>query len=286
MKITNKLGLPDSFVNYASKDTHEYKEHRYSVTELLLPTREILLNRKYANDIEVDVSDTIPALFGTAVHSVLENNTPLLGGQLCELSVSCTIGDDILSGRIDLLNDKDDSIEDYKTCSVSKIMRQDFEDNRLQGLMYAYILFVKTGHVYRNIKIWNLLKDWSKIKAASSSNYPQSPIYPWFYKVEDSDIDFIEKKIKDKLKEINEAIETNTLPECSDEEKWYTGTKYAVYKNVGDKKAAIVCDTEEEAHGYITNRCEGAGEIEVRKGEYLKCKHYCNCSKFCMKGGE
>ena len=129
------------------------------------------------------------------------------------------------------------------------------------------------------------MKDWSKIKAANSSNYPSSAIYVWKYTIQDSDYDFIEQYIKNKLDEINTAIATGVLPECSDEDRWYTGTEYAVYKNAGDKKAAIVCDTEEEAHGYITNKCNGAGEIQVRKGEYLKCKHYCNCSKFCQKGG-
>lgn len=286
MIITNKLNLPASFVNFVSKDSKGYKEHRYSVTELLLPTREILLNRKYERDIEIDVSDTIPVLFGTAVHSILENNTPLLNGLLTETSIEAEFDTNIVSGRIDLLNDKDDSIEDYKTCSVNKIIKQDFEDNRKQGLMYALLLFKRTGHVYRNLKFWNLLKDWSKIKAASSSNYPQSPIYLWTYKVEDSDIDFIEKYIKDKLKEIDNAIESDLLPECTNEERWYTGTKYAIYKNAGDKKASKVLDSEEEAHDYITNECNGSGEIEVRKGEYIKCKFYCNCSKFCKEGGQ
>jgi len=57
-----------------------------------------------------------------------------------------------------------------------------------------------------------------------------------------------------------------------------------VFKKVGDKKAAIVCDSEQEAHDYITNKCDGAGEIQVRKGECLKCKYYCKVSKWCYGG--
>ena len=92
----------------------------------------------------------------------------------------------------------------------------------------------------------------------------------------------IEKWLRNKLQEIEYGWKF--LPRCTDEERWYTGTKYAVYKNVGDKKAAYVTDSEQDAHNYITNKCDGAGEIQVRKGEYLKCKYYCNCSKFCEKG--
>ena len=284
MKITNKLGLPESFVMYASKSDYGYKENRYSVTELLLPTREIILNRKYADEIETDVADSIPALFGTAVHNVLEANTPLLKGLLTEQSIECQFGEDTVSGRIDLLDMNNLEITDYKTSSVSKVMREDFNDFKLQGLAYAYMVYQRLGIIIKRLKFPCLLKDWSKIKSASSSNYPSSAIYIWKYEVQESDLDFIEGYIKDKLKSIHDA-ETE-LPECTDEERWYTGTKYAVFRNAGDKRAAIVCDSEEEAHGYITNKYDGAGEIEVRKGEYLKCKYYCNCCKFCKEGGE
>jgi len=286
MKVTNKLNLPEPFVLYCSRDDHSPKEHRYSVTELLLPIREILLNRKYYDQIEEDVADCIPALFGTAVHRVLEENTPILEHLNSEESIECNIGEDTLSGRVDLLDFNELSIQDYKTCSVSKIMKQDFEEWKLQGLMYAYILFKKQGVIMRKLKFYALMKDWSKVKAVNSSNYPTSAIYVWEYNIADSDYDYIEKWIKDRLSLINYHLENDTLPECTDEERWYTGTKYAIYKKAGDARAAYLADTEEDAHNYITNKCNGSGEIQVRKGEYLKCRLYCNCCKFCEKGGE
>lgn len=282
MKYTNKLNLPEVFSNCFKNEDKETIENRYSVTEILGSIREILLYRKYRNEITVDISDKIPALFGSAVHKILEENKT----DDCEAEVKLEIkfGNNTLVGIIDSLNLKELLIEDYKTTTTSKVSKNDFSDWYHQDMMYAYMVLIIYDVKIKKLKNYALLKDWSKIKAATSTNYPQSPIFIWEYNVQDSDYDYIYKFIKNKLADIHEH--KNNLPECTDEEKWYTGTKYAVYKNVGDKRATIVCDTEQEAHDYITNKCNGAGQIEVRKGENLKCKYYCDCAKFCEKTKE
>lgn len=271
MKITNKLNLPGIFEKIVSNNSP--KEHRYSITELLNPTKEIKLTRKYWNEIELDVSDCVNMLFGSAVHKVFEENSPY---EESEVKYEVQFGEDTVVGVADVV--KDDEITDYKTATTSKKDYKDYED---QILAYSLLRLKKTGYITRKGKAIVLFKDWSKIKAATGGNYPQSPIYIHKFDINDSDYDYIEKKITNKLKELNEK----EIPECTDEERWYTGTKYAVYKNVSDKRACYVADTEEDAHNYIKDKL-GAAEIQVRKGEYLKCKYYCNCSKFCMKGGE
>ena len=276
MKYTNKLNLPSQFEHL--DDEKEPVENVFSVTELLNSTHAILLTRKHFNDIEIDIADTIPALFGTAVHNVFESKVP--EDCLSEQSMYCMF--DIngvlykIKGRCDLISLKNLFIEDYKTCSTSKIQKKDFEDWKNQGLMYCYLAWQTFGVIVRRITFYALMKDWSKIKASKSSEYPQSPIFVYTYNVNDSDYDYIERFMKNKLIDI-----INKSDICNDEERWYTGTQYAVYKNVGDKRAAYVTDDENDAHNYITNKLNGAGEIQVRKGEYLKCQLYCNCSKFC-----
>lgn len=276
MKITNRLNLPDVFYNILNKDMKAPVENRYSVTELLKSTREIKLTRKYFNEIEVDASDSINTLFGSSVHLMLEQNNTK--GE-AEYKLEYQYNKFTIVGVIDLLERDTLTICDYKTCSVSKITKQDFNDWRMQGLLYAWLLFKKENIIIRRLKFYALMKDWSKIKAAAGGYYPNSAIYTYEYNIEDSDYDYIEKWLNNKLSELDNDI----IPQCSDEEKWFTGDKYAVYKNVGDKRAAAVLDTEEEAHNYITNKCNGTGQIEVRKGECLKCKYYCNCNKFCNK---
>jgi hypothetical protein len=273
--VTNKLNLPQSLVNFAnSRDKHEYVNNRYSITELLSPTREIQLSRLHADEIQEDVSDMVMALFGTAAHKVLEDNYD----EKTEVKFEVQIGEDTIVGISDLITT--DAIEDYKFTSVSKIMRNDFSDWRDQGLGYAWLNYLKTGDIKRKLKFHAFMRDWSKLKSNAINNYPQSPIYTWEYDIQDSDYDYIEQKIKNKIKDIKE----NKNPVCTNEEKWYTGDKYAVYKKAGDKRAAIVLDNEQEAHEYITNKCGGVSEIEVRKGECLKCKYYCKVSKWCYGG--
>ena len=268
--VTNRYNLPQALVNL-TKDK-EYVENRYSITELLGSTREILLSRKYSKEIEVDVSDTISALFGSAVHKLLEE----ADNENAEVKMEYTFNDGVtIVGVADKITE--DAIEDYKTCSVSKINKADFNDWRDQGLGYAWLHFKLTGEIKRKLRFHALMKDWSKLKCVNSTNYPAIPLYTWEYDIQDSDYDYIEKKIKDKIAE----IKSGQMLECTNEEKWFTGNKYAVFKKAGDKRAAIVCDTEQEAHNYITNKCNGAGIIDVRKGESLKCKYYCSVCKYC-----
>lgn len=275
MKYTNKLNLPQSIVD-SFKESDEPIKNRYSVTELLKSNKEILMTRKYWNQIEVDVSECINMLFGTAVHKVLEDNTTDQDIET-EIKMEIPISNSILVGKFDRRNLKEQLIEDYKTCTATKISKQNFEEDRIQGLAYAYMTYIKTGILIKKLKFYNLIKDWSKLKCSIGSNYPSNPIYVWEYDIQDSDYDFIKDYITKKIK----SLESDSYDDCSDDDRWYTGTKYAIYKKAGDKRAAYVSDSEEDAHNYITNQCNGAGEIQIRKGEYIKCKYYCNLSKFC-----
>lgn len=289
MKITNKLNLPESIVNATSKDqgSHAPVAHRYSVTELLQPIRQILLTRKQYDNIEEDVADMIPAMFGTAIHQFLESATPFRAGQYTEEKIESKFDEDTLVGQIDFLDIDNRIIRDYKTCSVNKIIKEDFSDWRLQGLMYAALVWKEHDVKIKKLEFIALLKDWSKIRSATSTGYPNSGVYKWEYEIQDSDLDFmINSWIPERLTILNYHLDTDTLPECSDEDRWYTGDKWAVFKKAGDKRAAKVFDTEDDAHAFITSDCGGVGEIQFRKGESTKCKYYCPCHKFCKKGEE
>ena len=269
MKYTNKLNLP-----FKLPEDKEPIPHRYSVTELLSPSREIMLKRLHWNEIEVDMNDLVAALFGSAVHKIFEQNS---NPDNSEIKIESELLGNTIVGIMDYV--EGDTIEDYKNTTTSKVSKGDFNDYVDQILAYAYLRLMKTGIITRHGKIKMLMKDWSKVKAYNNTSYPQSPIYIHEFDIDDSDYDYIQDKLMKKLKEVN----GNFIPECSEEEKWYTGTEYAVYKKVGDKRASYVTKDEQDAHNYITNKLGGAGEIVVRKGQNLKCDLYCSVSKFCRK---
>ena len=88
--------------------------------------RESILER-IADEIKRDVSDMIWLLFGTAVHSILERQEEG-AEEIKEARIKVPVGDYILSGQFDLYDAATQTITDYKTTSVWKIIFGDFED--------------------------------------------------------------------------------------------------------------------------------------------------------------
>ena len=267
--MTNNYKVPDLFVKATFKEEKEVDPHRWSVTELLLPSYMIRLSRKHK--FNEDVRDKVQALLGTAFHKYMEDfsNHP-------ETKLEVKIDDiNVIVGIID--DYEDTTIIDYKTVNVSKVQNKDFKDNELQIKIYAYLM-MKQGKLFTKGRLHYLMKDWKKIMVSRDENYPASPIYTYEFDITTNDLVEAEKYVKNKINEVE-----NETPLCTDEERWFTGNKYAVYKKTGDAKASKVCNTEEEAHQYITEKCNGAGQIEVRKGQYLRCDLYCGGREFCER---
>lgn len=278
MKINNKLNLPQPFVDAVTRE-YEYKDKQYSVTTLLKDVREILLTRRHNDEIEQDVADMIWLIFGTAVHKVLEESEEADTEFKEEHFVEEVENGYKLSGQADLYNIKEKMVTDYKTCSVWKVIYNDWEDYKKQLLMYAWA-FRKMGFEVDKGQIVAVIKDHSKTKAKTDSTYPQYPVYKKIFEFTEQDFDEIDTFIKKKFIEINywETVQDDLLPICSEEARWNDGDKYAVKKK-GNKRALRVYDTLEEAENHLKQ--DENLELEIRKGEDKKCLEYCSCCKFC-----
>lgn len=276
MRITNKENLPLPFVRTAEEE-YEIKPKRYSVTTLLKPVREILLNRRHADEIEQDCSDMVWLLFGKSVHAVLEKYSEG-ANEFAEEKLSVELENGYtVSGIIDLYDIDKAEVVDYKTASVWKAVYKDYEDWRKQGLMYAWLLH-KNGLPCKSVFFYAILKDWSKTKAKADSSYPQSAILRVSWSIDD--LTEIDEYIRAKIDEIiyYEDKQDNELPLCSTEDRWNDGDKYAVMKK-SRKTALRVLDSVEEAEKWKT---ENVGDfIEVRKGTDKKCVDYCLCCTKC-----
>ena len=279
MIITNKLKMPDAFVKAISNSRHNANKC-LSATTLLKGTKEIILTDRYFDEITVDASEEVWAVFGTAVHSILEHQED---EAFKEESFSVDVFDYKVTGKVDRYDMKHETIEDWKTASVWKVIYHDFDDWKRQGLIYTWLLR-QSGLNVRHIRFVALLKDHSKSEAKKKADYPQTPVYIYEFDPTEDELTSIEAYIKDKVFEVSANAEKpdDEIAECSPEQRWSTPAKWAVMKE-GRKTAVKVCDTEEEALNFIEELEKDKDKhfVEERKGQDKKCSDYCPCAPFC-----
>lgn len=278
MKITNKLGLPESFVNMATSD-YKVTPKRYSATTVLDSIRSMMLRRRHNDEIVEDVSNLVWALFGQLNHAILERAG---GGDLdfTEEKLVTEIKDGYqLSGIFDLFSTEKKMVTDYKTCSVFKVMKFDYADWRKQLLMYAWQLR-KIGFEVNSGEIVAIMRDWQKSKAKYDKSYPQQQVQRIVFNFSQKDFDEIEQWVSHRFDEIIEAesLSDDELPMCTEEERWYSGDIFAVMKK-GRKSALRLLDTEADATDWMEKN--GGEYVQHRPGVYRKCEAYCSACEFC-----
>lgn len=282
MKITNKMNLPYDLVKAVSPEPHN-KPGEISATTLIAGVKNIILTQRHWNELEDDVSDRIWAVFGTAVHSLLETEGET---DFTEIEMKQEVSDITVTGRLDNYDMRTGIICDYKSTSVYKVKAgiadggESFRDYRTQGLIYAWLL-QKNGLPATKCRFICLLKDHSKTEAERDSFYPQSPVYVYEFNVTAEGIAEIEQFIYKKVFQYKlfSSTEDNLIPECDEHERWQKKDVYAVKKE-GRKTAVKLFDTQKEAEDKIAELGKGHF-LEIRKGESRKCKNYCLCRKFC-----
>lgn len=277
MPLTNKLGLPQSFVEMA-KPNYEYEAGEYRVTSLLKGIRETILEQRHRNEITQDVSEMIWLLFGTAVHGVLEQQKET-AYQIKESRIKISVASRILSGQFDLYDTAKKTVTDYKTTSVWKIIYKNYDEWRRQLLIYAYMLR-SIGFEVEHGEIIALLKDHNKRDAKIKPDYPDIPVQKITFDFSEQDFTDIEKWIIERITALKaaESLPDNELPICTPEERYNSGDKYAVMRK-NRKTALRVLEKKEDAEKYMSEN--GGDYIEVRPGEDKKCAEYCSVCQFC-----
>ena len=279
MIITNKLGLPQPFVDAATRE-YTYKDKQYSVTALLKGTCQAILERRHDAEIEQDVADMIWMIFGSAVHSILENAQET-ADQIKENKIVVELDNGYkLSGIFDLYDAKEKKVTDYKTGSVWKVTFNDWEDYHDQTLMYSWMIRM-IGFECDKGEIVFLIKDHSKTKAEVDPTYPQEPVHKELFNFTDRDHEDIEMFIYKKFDDIAkcEQLPDAELPPCTPKERWAEPTKYAVMKK-GRKTAIKLYEDELKAYDHATREGDQY-YVEVREGKDKRCENYCNVCQWC-----
>jgi hypothetical protein len=288
MNYTNDNDLPQPFVN-AVKSNHRYTPKRYSVTDVLGGTCEAVLKRRHDSDITEDVSQRIWALFGTAVHKVLQE-AEATDSQLQENWLSVPIGNNgyELSGIFDLYDDETKTVTDWKTCATWKIIFGDFGDWRKQTLVYCWMLR-NLGIDACHGEIVAIMRDHSMRKAKFEKDYPPHPVYKIGWDFGEEDFEQVETDIMQWFAEVmhEETVPDTHLEPCSPEQRWHKPDKWAVMEK-GRKKALRVLDSEDAAKEWAIGKGIDPTDthyyLEHREGEDTRCQSYCSVAQFCPYG--
>lgn len=279
MIITNKFNLPESLVKAVSTDKHN-KDGCISATTLLKGVKEILLTERHWDELADDVSDRLWALFGTAVHKLLEEANPnAFTEEHFEKLIETENGSVTVTGQVDLYDMENKIVTDYKTASVWKVVFKSFDDWKRQGEIYAWLM-KENGLEVKKCRFIAMMRDWSVGEAERKPDYPQSQVHIFEFDIGEKELEEGKRLAYEKANAVLQAIKLSDdeVPPCSSEERWEKDTTWAVKKE-GRKTALKVCDTQKDAEEYLKGVDKGF--IEERKGECGKCKRYCICKDFC-----
>ena len=276
MNYTNELGLPAPLAAALTKDTYSRGDASYSATGLLRPPRMAALFDDPDNIMFRDVSENLWTLFGTAVHSILEDSKH--PDFITEERLYCSVSGVKLSGAIDVQHIQKDGtriLQDYKTRKAYGVMNNDSDEKQLN--IYAYIAH-KNGIKVSGLQIINFVKDWSRHEAERKPDYPPQDIFIQnipLWPIEQTEA-FVMERIA-----AHEEARAGNLPDCTDEARWLRDDKFAVMKEKR-VRAVRVFDSQEEAETFIAAQKDADKHtIDHRRGQPIRCEQFCDVADYC-----
>jgi hypothetical protein len=278
MTITNNYDLPAPMFRALSHDGYMAgtKKADISVTTLIGPPKINQLKKRYSDQIVEDAADRVWALLGQSVHKVLE----LAGGEeeMTEKRLYKEINGWTLTGQTDLYEVEKGVLSDFKVTSVFSFLLGGKSEWEAQLNLNA-CLWREYGYSPKKLQIVAILRDWQASKAEFDKEYPQCAVHIVDIPLWDNDevVRYATERIK--LHQAAAAMPDDTIPHCEPKERWAKSDTFAIKKD-GNKRAAKVCETLEEAQNLLPTY--GAKHsIETRAGGNIRCERYCSVAPFC-----
>ena len=275
MKILNRFNLPAPLVKAITWDISP--RTGFSVTDLIQPPRITQLMRRHFDEIEMDASERIWVLLGSAIHYILEHGE--IPDSEREKPLTAEIDGIPIVGRPDLSHQL--TTWDYKITSAWSMVfeRGGRSDWHAQLNIYRW-LRLKNNLPTENIKVCAILRDWQRSKA-NDPDYPPVPVV--IIDIPSWADEKVESYLKERIRMHLEAerLPDNELPLCTDEDMWSKPTTYAIIKN-GQKRASNVTDdkalAEQRLLAYGPNY-----HIVERPSKRSRCEGYCEVAPFCSQ---
>jgi hypothetical protein len=254
-------------------------------------TKEIILTRRHWEELEQDCSSMIWAVFGSAVHSIMEGyeEEHELAEERISIDIACgEYGNRKVSGGFDLYNAETELITDYKTTGVYSYqmkVREGVTSDWAKQLRIYWLLLCKAGFPVRDVRNTVFLKDWSKTQARRDSSYPQRPIvnidYHFKGKFNSEEAAYMQADLSEKIMEVlrYKDLPENQIPDCTSVERWERDECWAIMKH-GRKNAVKRHYSEFNAERHLAELGKGH-YLEHRLGTPVKCINYCTCATKC-----
>lgn len=268
MNLTNIHNLPDAILQAVKNDPYKGGGD-ISVTKLIdSPQRRVLIKKYHASIVE-DVSERIWSLLGQAVHTILERANK---SDIVEERLYAEVNGWQLSGQFDRIDLHGTTLDDYKVTGVYKAMQSDFTDwtNQLNVLRW---LALRNGYKVDGLRIIAILRDWKKSESQRKANYPVAPIVSIDIPVLPDEQ--VYQYICDRIS-LHQKASAGEKVLCTDDERWYEGTKWALMKK-GGKRAIRIYENKDDIESPVADGLF----IEERKGGYKRCAEYCEVAPFC-----
>jgi len=310
LQVTNHLNLPQPVVDAVKNDEYDRGDADISVTELLSPPRQAALRRHFKDQIIVDASDEIYALFGKVGHGILEaaDYTGMAETRLFAPMAGWTI-----SGKTDSAymekNPGGFTLDDYKFTSpwVVKIHMSGDKGSRVldwfkQLNTYRW-LWQQNGLDVTRCRLVLLMSGWSKLEAKRSADYPQKQVMVIEVPIEDLNITArkVEKLVKmhQNAQQHLDVHGQEGLVRCNHDETWFREGAVAVMKK-GRKSALRVLPNELTALDWcaandyavtLKSSDKDLGTVELKPGislekrpdDPVRCANYCDVAPFCQQ---
>lgn len=288
MKLTNKLGLPQTFINITEKKKYTATFNRFSVTSLIGAPKPNMLKQEHWDELESDVSDRILAMLGSGMHLLLEQGRDK--ENQVELKLEVPHGEFTISGIIDLLTFREDlngwDIYDYKVTSAYSAM-QEKEDWEIQVNLYRWMAEQK-GYTIGDLGIIIVCRDWTAWRSKTEENYPKTPVLkiPINKWDDETVLAYLDERLKAHSEARTNYVMDSKLPDCTSVERWERPKSYAISLS-GGRSTYRRFSTFEDAIDFVSDYgAKGTKKdvtITYNPPKNTKCEQYCDASKFCKQ---
>jgi hypothetical protein len=280
MKYTNFLNLPEPLVNAVVNDDYDRGSSDITVTELLSPPRKVALEKMHSDELVTDVSESMWALIGQAVHSILERSGTT--GRTEERMYAEVLGWKV-GGKFDHYFQRKNKwvLQDWKIVSAWEGLNGPKPERAMQLNLLAYLLRTN-GEPVDEVEIVYIFRDWSKRDSMNNDSYPkqQVMVYSMELMEYEAQLDMMRKLVSE-----HQQAQGTVLPLCSAEDRWEKPEKWAVMKD-GRKSALRLLDSEADAVRWAEENAKGKYDLVRRPGESTRCLMYCYAAPFCDQWAE